>query len=268
MLGVLRTSYLVSQQPQNGVQVADGLQFLHHEANLVHRGLSPGAVLVTAAGAWKLGGLALATRAQFGAANDTAVKPFDFSDAMPPTWRILTQVSPLVQTLMPACLLSILINIAMSRSAPSPFRNEVNRLSLFVMLPAHPLHWSQAETWTRESLSRSCRITWVMLTPGIAQVVYWLAGSASIHGARAHWVQLVWPCSHSHYSSSRHLLPRHLSCHPSKLFATHHLHASHAPGMELEPSAQTQILPGKLLASSETSAAHHLHATHTTDMEV
>ena len=79
--------------PGGTVQIADGLQFLHHEANLVHRGLSPGAVLLTAGGAWKLAGLALAVRAQFGNSDDAAVKPFDFGNPSPPLYLQLTQAS-------------------------------------------------------------------------------------------------------------------------------------------------------------------------------
>ena len=74
------------------VQVADGLQFLHHEANLVHRGLSPGVVLLTAAGAWKLAGLGLAVQGQFGASEGAQIRPFDFSNSSPPLWLQLTQV--------------------------------------------------------------------------------------------------------------------------------------------------------------------------------
>ena len=75
------------------MQVADGLQFLHHEANLVHRGVSPGVVMLTAAGAWKLAGLGLAARAQFGAGSDSAVvKPFSYSNSNMPAWLQLTQV--------------------------------------------------------------------------------------------------------------------------------------------------------------------------------
>lgn len=76
------------------LQVADGLQFLHHEANLVHRGVSPGVVMLTASGAWKLAGLGLASRAQFGGSADSAVvKLFDYRNNNMPTWLQLTQVS-------------------------------------------------------------------------------------------------------------------------------------------------------------------------------
>ena len=39
------------------MQISDTLQFLHAEANLVHCSLSPEAVMLTAAGAWKLASL-------------------------------------------------------------------------------------------------------------------------------------------------------------------------------------------------------------------
>ena len=72
--------------------MADGLQFLHHEANLVHRGLSPGVVLLTAVGAWKLAGLGLAVQGQFGSSEGAQIRPFDFSNSSPPLWLQLTQV--------------------------------------------------------------------------------------------------------------------------------------------------------------------------------
>jgi SCY1-like protein 2 len=39
------------------MQISDTLHFLHAEANLVHCSLSPEAVMLTAAGAWKLASL-------------------------------------------------------------------------------------------------------------------------------------------------------------------------------------------------------------------
>ena len=74
------------------MQVADGLQFLHHEANLVHRGISPGVVMLTESGAWKLAGLGLAVRAQFAGSNEAATLTFDFSNPSPPSALQLTQV--------------------------------------------------------------------------------------------------------------------------------------------------------------------------------
>jgi len=87
---VLGSSFTTLRQSQ----VADGLQFLHHEANLVHRGVSPGVVLLTAVGAWKLAGLGLAVQGQFGNAEGAQIKPFDFTNSSPPLWLQLTQVCP------------------------------------------------------------------------------------------------------------------------------------------------------------------------------
>lgn len=46
-----------------GEQVADTLHFLHAEANLIHSGLCPAAVLLTGGGAWKLASLAHTSQA-------------------------------------------------------------------------------------------------------------------------------------------------------------------------------------------------------------
>ena len=59
----------------------------------MHRGVSPGAIILTAAGSWKLAGLGLASRAQFASSGDSAaVKPFDYRNNSMPAWLQLTQV--------------------------------------------------------------------------------------------------------------------------------------------------------------------------------
>ena len=60
-------------------QVADGLHFLHTEANQVHRALCPHTVFITAMGAWKLGGLSLACPS-FITAETAGVVPVSYRD--------------------------------------------------------------------------------------------------------------------------------------------------------------------------------------------
>ena len=62
------------------MQVADGLHFLHTEANLVHRTLCPHTIFITAMGAWKLGGLSL-TCPSFITADTAGVVPISYRDA-------------------------------------------------------------------------------------------------------------------------------------------------------------------------------------------
>lgn len=60
-------------------QVADGLHFLHTEANQVHRALCPHTVFITSMGAWKLGGLSLSSPA-FITAETVGVIPVSYRD--------------------------------------------------------------------------------------------------------------------------------------------------------------------------------------------
>ena len=62
------------------MQVAEGLHFLHSQANQIHRGISPEAMCVTAGGAWKLAGFGFAVLADFGS-NSPADMSFDYSDS-------------------------------------------------------------------------------------------------------------------------------------------------------------------------------------------
>ena len=63
-----------------GMQVAEGLHFLHSQANQIHRGISPEAICVTGGGAWKLAGFGFAVLADF-SSNSPADVSFDYSDS-------------------------------------------------------------------------------------------------------------------------------------------------------------------------------------------
>lgn len=68
-------------EPAHAVlQVADGLHFLHTQANQIHRSISPETMCITASGAWKLAGFGLAMLAEFGSSNP-AEAAFDYSDS-------------------------------------------------------------------------------------------------------------------------------------------------------------------------------------------
>lgn len=60
------------------MQVADTLQFLHSEANLIHSGLCPAAVILTAAGSWKLASLAHTSQVEY-AVGESAPRTFDYT---------------------------------------------------------------------------------------------------------------------------------------------------------------------------------------------
>ncbi|XP_076893168.1 SCY1-like protein 2 A [Bidens hawaiensis] len=62
------------------LQVAESLDFLHNNAHLVHRGLSPEAVLINSSGAWKLGGFGFAISADQSSADPSTVPPFHYSE--------------------------------------------------------------------------------------------------------------------------------------------------------------------------------------------
>mmetsp|Transcript_17828 Transcript_17828/g.53724 ORF Transcript_17828/g.53724 Transcript_17828/m.53724 type:complete len:813 (+) Transcript_17828:225-2663(+) len=62
------------------LQIADTLHFLHAEANLIHSGLCPDAVLLTGGGAWKLASLAHTTQVEY-AVGDGEARTFDYSDS-------------------------------------------------------------------------------------------------------------------------------------------------------------------------------------------
>ena len=80
------------QQPMPA-QVADGLHFLHTEANQVHRALCPHTVFITAMGAWKLGGLSLACPS-FITAETAGVVPVSYRDPSMERFLRWQQVGP------------------------------------------------------------------------------------------------------------------------------------------------------------------------------
>ena len=59
------------------LQIAEGLQFLHADANLVHRNVCPETVVLTESGSWKLSGLGFAMMAHFG--SGAASVAFDYA---------------------------------------------------------------------------------------------------------------------------------------------------------------------------------------------
>jgi SCY1-like protein 2 len=60
------------------LQVAEGLQFLHCQAGIAHRGVCPTSVLLTEAGEWKLAGFAFAE-----SMNAAILTPFDYRHVHP-----------------------------------------------------------------------------------------------------------------------------------------------------------------------------------------
>ena len=74
-------------------QVADGLHFLHTEANQVHRALCPHTIFITAMGAWKLGGLSLACPS-FITAETAGVVPVSYRDPSMERFLRWQQVGP------------------------------------------------------------------------------------------------------------------------------------------------------------------------------
>ena len=85
-------------------QVADGLHFLHTQANQIHRGISPEAICITAAGAWKLAGFGFAMLADFGNTNP-AEAAFDYGDSSASLAAQSLKVHPQYQSCCPVfCL--------------------------------------------------------------------------------------------------------------------------------------------------------------------
>nr|XP_043636209.1 SCY1-like protein 2 [Erigeron canadensis] len=62
------------------LQVAESLDFLHNNARLIHRGISPEAVLINSSGAWKLGGFSFAVSADQSSTDSSTVQPFHYSE--------------------------------------------------------------------------------------------------------------------------------------------------------------------------------------------
>ncbi|XP_071717238.1 SCY1-like protein 2 A [Rutidosis leptorrhynchoides] len=84
------------------LQVAESLDFLHNNAHLIHRAISPEAVLINSSGAWKLGGFSFTISADQSSTN--SVQPFHYSeydveDSMLPLQPSLNYTAPeLVRT--------------------------------------------------------------------------------------------------------------------------------------------------------------------------
>ncbi|GAB2290567.1 SCY1-like protein 2 A [Dionaea muscipula] len=81
------------------LQVAESLDFLHNNAHLVHRALSPESVLITASGSWKLGcfGFAISTdQASGDLASDQAFHypEYDVEDSVLPLQPSLNYTAP------------------------------------------------------------------------------------------------------------------------------------------------------------------------------
>lgn len=86
---------LLRRSPHQEVtmQVADGLHFLHTEANQVHRALCPHTILITSMGAWKLGGLSLACPS-FITPDTAGVVPISYRDPTMERFMRWQQVCP------------------------------------------------------------------------------------------------------------------------------------------------------------------------------
>ncbi|KAI3760709.1 hypothetical protein L1987_51108 [Smallanthus sonchifolius] len=90
------------------LQVAESLDFLHNNAHLIHRGLSPEAVLINSSGAWKLGGFSFAISADQSSTDPSTVQPFHYSeydveDSLLPLQPSLNYTAPeLVRTKAPS----------------------------------------------------------------------------------------------------------------------------------------------------------------------
>lgn len=62
------------------LQVAESLEFLHNNARLVHRAISPESVLITANGAWKLGGFGFAISTDQASGGSSSVQAFHYAE--------------------------------------------------------------------------------------------------------------------------------------------------------------------------------------------
>ncbi|KAK1325199.1 hypothetical protein QJS10_CPA01g02138 [Acorus calamus] len=62
------------------LQVAETLDFLHNNARLIHRAISPETVYITASGAWKLGGFGFSISTDQALGDSTSVPPFHYSE--------------------------------------------------------------------------------------------------------------------------------------------------------------------------------------------
>ncbi|KAK8692095.1 hypothetical protein V6N13_075575 [Hibiscus sabdariffa] len=62
------------------LQIAESLDFLHNNACLIHRAISPENVLITSSGAWKLGGFGFAISMEQASSDSATVKAFHYSE--------------------------------------------------------------------------------------------------------------------------------------------------------------------------------------------
>ncbi|KAL2927281.1 SCY1-like protein 2 [Bienertia sinuspersici] len=81
------------------LQVAESLEFLHNNARLIHRAISPESVLITASGAWKLGafGFAISTDQASGGSSSAHVfhyAEYDVEDSILPLQPSLNYTAP------------------------------------------------------------------------------------------------------------------------------------------------------------------------------
>lgn len=79
--------------------LAETLDFLHNNAHLIHRAISPETVFITSTGAWKLGGFGFAISADQTAGDSSNVQPFHYSeydveDSMLPLQPSLNYTAP------------------------------------------------------------------------------------------------------------------------------------------------------------------------------
>ncbi|KAK1311631.1 hypothetical protein QJS10_CPA07g01011 [Acorus calamus] len=62
------------------LQVAETLDFLHNNARLIHRAISPETVYITASGAWKLGGFGFSISLDQASGDSTSMPPFHYAE--------------------------------------------------------------------------------------------------------------------------------------------------------------------------------------------
>ncbi|KAL0919957.1 hypothetical protein M5K25_009049 [Dendrobium thyrsiflorum] len=81
------------------LQIAESLDFLHNNAHLIHRAISPETVFITATGAWKLGGFGFAIPTDQASSGLTATQTFhypeyDVEDSILPLQPSLNYTAP------------------------------------------------------------------------------------------------------------------------------------------------------------------------------
>lgn len=87
------------------LQIAEGLNFLHTEANTVHCGLSPSSMFLTPGGVWKVGCFAFARTAEFTANIEDNACHFDYQGPNVALYVRLEQFCSWVHTVCPAAVL-------------------------------------------------------------------------------------------------------------------------------------------------------------------